>query len=90
MLLSFEITLLTHSFSEMNSIEMLALGNSIPSPLFFYNLFLKVNAKLLNVLTIIYFTAEIFIKALNLRVFIFVRICLDQIADFIALANILA
>ena len=97
MLLSLEITLLTHSFSKMDSIEMLALSNPIASPLFFYNLFLKINAKLLNILTIIDFTAEVFIKVLNLKnVFILTRRiclhwwCLNKLTDFIALVDVLA
>jgi len=81
----------------MDSIEMLALSNPIASSLFFYNLFLKINAKLLNILTIIDFTAEVFIKVLNLKnVFILARRiclhwrCLNQLTDFIALADVLA
>jgi hypothetical protein len=60
-LLSLEITLLTHSLSKMDTIEMLTLSNSVPSPLFLNYLFLKVNAQLLDVLTIFYPTAEILI-----------------------------
>ena len=60
-LLSLKITLLTHSLCKMDPIEMLTLSNPIPSPLFLNNLFLKVNAQLLYILTIVYLTAEILI-----------------------------
>ena len=68
---------------------MLALSDSIASPLFLYNLFLKVFAELLNVLAIVNFTAEIFIKVFDLSVFDIAGFCLDQITNFVALADVL-
>ena len=79
----------------MNSIKMLTLGNPVPSSFFFYYLFLKVNAKLLDIPTIVDFTTELFIQVVNLnRVLGFLilagRIGLDQVTNFIALTDVFA
>ena len=90
-----EITLLTHALGKMNSIKMLTLRNPIPSSLLFYYLFLIVNAKLLDIPTIVDFTTELFIQGVNLnRVLGFLvlagRIGLDQVANFITLTDVFA